>query len=376
MDTPRSWRPALVPLAVGLLLGVWAALAPSAHSAGPPANSVFLPLVDVVSAGPSPTPQADPRFGIIVSGDVTSTLQALGVSWWYDYGQQAPGGPGNGVAQIAVNPTGSCCVRVAAATLQAGALAHPGGYWIIGNEVNVGGQDSVSPSQYATELNYYASTIKGADPTAHIVGPNFLNWNATCLSGCEGNPPGGPLGSTWVPQLLSAWASQYGGEIPIDVWSIHLYAIDWSNTPMDNATDINAVKQDLAGFSNYLAGISSEAGKPIWVTEFGIVWASAGYPNVVQGGCARPFDSQGDCFASTGPYDSSGVAAYINQVVGWFATNGPTYRLERWFLYESFGIPEPYATTYEGISLLTDSTSSATLTQFGQAYRQLATSGP
>jgi hypothetical protein len=316
----------------------------------------------------------DPRFAVIANSSASAphTLSVLGASWWYAFGQNTPSGPANGVAQIAVNPTGTCCVRVSAATLKAGARGNPGAYWIIGNEVNVGGQDSLSPSQYATELYYYATTIKGADPTAHIVGPNFLNWNATCLSGCGGNPPGGPLGSTWVPQLLSAWASQYGGEIPIDVWSIHLYAVDWYNTPMDSTSDGNVVEQDLAGFSKYLAGIPGEKSKPIWVTEFGILWANPGFPNIVHGGCAKPIDSQGDCFAPAGAFDTTGVTKYINQVVGWFAANGPNYRLTEWFVYIANGNPESYATTYEGISLLTDQTASATLSQYGQQYRQLA----
>ena len=141
---------------------------------------------------------------------------------------------------------------------------------------------------------------------------------------------------------------------------------------MDNPTDINTVEQDLAGFSNYLSGIPSEASKPIWVTEFGILWASHGFPNVVHGGCAKPFDPQGDCYAPSGPYDRAGVTNYINQVVGWFASHGPSYRLTEWFVYIANGNAEGYATAYEGISLLTDRTASATLSQYGQQYRQLA----
>jgi hypothetical protein len=369
MHIPRSWRSALVPLAVGLLLCVWAALAPPAHSAEPLSNQVFLPLVPVRFTGPSPTPLADPRFGIIATGDVTSTLQALGVSWWYDYGQHAPGGPGNGVAQIAVNPTGTCCARVAAATLQAGALAHPGGYWIIGNEPNVPGQDNISPAQYATELSYYASTIKGADPTAQIVGPNALNWDTTCVSGCNPNPF--TPGENWVGQLFSAWATQFGGEPSIDVWAMHAYAIDWYNTPMTNANDLASLERDILGFSTYLAGVPAQASKPVWVTELGILWAYPGW-NPVSSGCA----AAPNCIAPIGAYDSASVASFLDQILTWLTTNSAAYRLQKWFLYINYGQAESYATTYAGISLLTDSTSSATLTQFGQIYRQHAVSGP
>ena len=40
--------------------------------------------------------------------------------------------------------------------------------------------DNCTAAQYATQLSYYATTIKGADPTARIVGPNALNWDYTC----------------------------------------------------------------------------------------------------------------------------------------------------------------------------------------------------
>ncbi len=307
----------------------------------------------------------DQRFAVIVQGTPDNALNQLGVSWWYSYGQSTPSGPGNGVAQISINPTGQCCVRVPVATLQAGARAHPGAAWIIGNEPNVGGQDSVSPGQYATELQYYVTTIKGADPTAQIVGPNVLNWDSTCVSGC-----GFTQGHGWVDQFRSAWATQYGGEPPLDIWGIHTYAIDWYNTPMTNATDIQTIETDLTNFSTYLSNIPADASKPLWLTEYGIIWAYQGW-TFVSGGCAVP-PYPNTCFAPTGNYDTTGVANFVSQVSAWLATNSQASRYKEWYLYISYGSPEPYSTTYTGISLLTGLSGSATLSQFGQEYQQLA----
>jgi hypothetical protein len=314
------------------------------------------------------TSGTDARFGVTISTNVTNTLSMLNLAWWYSYGQTTPTGPSNGVAQISVNPTGTCCTRVSAATLEAGALAHPGAAWIIGNEPNVGGQDNVSPGQYASELHYYISVIKAADPTAQIVGPNVLMWDTTCISGCNF-----AVGHTWVDQFRSAWANQYGGEPPLDVWGIHAYAIDWYHTPMDNANDLQTVETDLTSFSTYLGAIPADASKPVWVTEFGIIWAYQGW-TIVSSGCANP----PGCFAPTGNYDTSGVASYLNSLLPWLERNSTpqTLRIMKWFAYTDYGHAEPYATTYTGIDFLTDDSSTATASQLGQIYQSLETPPP
>jgi hypothetical protein len=305
------------------------------------------------TASPTPTPTMDGRFGVIVTGiGATSALNALGLTYWYSYGASTPGTPGVEVAQISVAGT-----QVPATTLQAAARQFPGSYWIIGNEPNVPGQDNVSGDYYATQLEYYVTTIKGADPTAQIVGPNVLNWDYTC-SGCYGYTSG----HTWVDSFRSSWASLYGGEPPIDVWSLHAYPISWDSLPMTNAT---IVEQQITGFSAYLGAISADQAKPIWLTEFGVIWGYDGYQGVSTG-CAQG----SGCIAPTGSFDTTAVTSYLNTLLPWFASAGPSYRLNRWFLYTTIGSPEPYATTYTGISLLN---ADGTLTSFGQLYRQDAT---
>ncbi len=365
----RRWL-ASTALLAGLLVGALGdpAVGRATGPALPLAARAFIPFVANCS------PPTDPRFGVIVNGadHAANALCSLGLAWWYSYGQNVPNGPTNNVAQIAVNPTGQCCVRVPVDVLQSGARAHPGAAWLIGNEPNVAGQDNVSPNQYATELQYYVNTIKAADPTAQIVGPNVLMWDTTCVSGCEFTPghiwvDGGTDQGSTVVGLRQAWANQFGGEPPIDVWGIHAYAIDWNHTPMDSPADLQAVENDLTSFSSYLGGISAEASKSIWLTEFGIIWAYQGW-DFTPSGCSTP----PSCVAPTGSYDSTGVTNYLSSIVGWLTSSGSAARYDRWFAYISYGSPEPYATTYAGISFMTDASAAAGLSPAGTLYRQLA----
>ncbi|HEY8885198.1 MAG TPA: hypothetical protein VIO35_07805, partial [Chloroflexota bacterium] len=61
-----------------------------------------------------------------------------------------------------------------------------------------------------------------------------------------------------------------------------------------------------------------------------------------------------------------------NQFIPWLTSHSATYRLGKWFVYVSYGTPDPYQTQYGGISLLTDTSPSPALTQPGRTYRRLA----
>jgi len=230
---------------------------------------------------------------------------------------------------------------------------------LIGNEPNVPGQDAVSPEAYADELQYYVDTIKGTDPAAKIVGPNILNFDATC-TGCTGITSG----HAWLAAFRSAWASKYGGDPPIDVWGIHAYTITWDHLPM---TDSATVQTQVATFSDYVGAIPGQQQKPVWLTEFGVIWAYPGYANVATGCAAPP-----DCIAPTGAYDPTPVTSYLDAMLAWLTGNASRYRLGKWFLYSAYGQPEPYATAYGGISLLAGPSPSADLTPLGQIYQRYA----
>ncbi len=298
------------------------------------------------------------QFGIIIGGDVPTALNQLGASWWYAYGNlPSAQSPGSVVAQISLRPTHGDISLVPVATLQAAAQARPGSYWIIGNEPNNPGQDNVTPDQYIADYEYYASAIRGADPTAKLVGPNVLNFDFTC-TGCGGYESG----HAWIDGLRSSWASQFGGEPDFDVWSVHGYAITWDQLPMTNAV---TVEQQVSGLANYLAAIPADAGKPIWLTEFGILWAFDGYTGATTGCADAP-----NCLAPVGSYDQAAVDAFLTTLLPWLQANSSTYNLQKWFVYIASGQPEPNMTAFGGIALLTSLTTDATLTESGQIYHQ------
>jgi hypothetical protein len=299
------------------------------------------------------------RFGVAANGDPTAALGPLGLSWFYRYGQTTPDVASHRVAQISLRPGQASITRVPVATLSAAARANPGGYWLIGNEPNVPGQDNVSPADYVAELKYYADAIKGADPSARLVGPNVLNWDFTC-SGCAGIT----AGHAWVDQFRTAWASQYGGSPPLDVWGIHAYTITWDKLPM---TDAPTVEAQVAGFADYLTTVPSEQRKPVWVSEFGIIWAYPGFNSVTSGCAAAPA-----CIAPSGAYATGAVSSFLNDVLGWLSGNAARYRLERWFLYTTYPVPDAYATAFGGVALVDGTAAGGTLSNFGQIYRQYA----
>ncbi|HEX2987837.1 MAG TPA: glycosyl hydrolase, partial [Chloroflexota bacterium] len=179
----------------------------------------------------------DPRCGVVVAGPCTNdpnyvarSLASLGAGSWYDF-SNGSAWPDTGRAEV-VRPGAKL------SALADRARANPGTAWLVGNEPNVPGQDDLKPSEYADFLYRVAAAIKGADPTAILVGPNSLNWEDTCTS-C----PGFTKGRSWSEEFVTNYRQRYGA-LPLDVWGIHAYSLDWENLPLTHAT---AVEAQIAG---------------------------------------------------------------------------------------------------------------------------------
>src|SRR5438067_7402611 len=161
--------------------------------------ALALGLPAPIHAGPAD--QADSRFGVAVGAlpsDMPTALHNVGATLWYQYDNHI-GPSGNQIALI--RPTEPYDPN----ELVRRARAAPGGVWLIGNEPNVGGQDDHSPAAYADFLVWVAGIIRGADPTAILVGPGVLNWDQTC-TGCTGITSG----RTWSEQFLTSYRQRYG----------------------------------------------------------------------------------------------------------------------------------------------------------------------
>jgi hypothetical protein len=239
------------------------------------------------------------------------------------------------------------------AAIQSVARARPGSYWIIGSEPNVPGQafDSSksvaeNAAEYATTFRRYRALVLAADSSARFVVGNTLNLDANC-GGCGGYPAG--------RGFLDAFVAAYGEPIPADtLWGMHAYRIDWSQLPM---VDTSEPKRELAAFRSWVDGQPGQAGKAIWLTEFGVVW---GYPSL----CLQD-GKVSNCGAS---FSTDAVDSYLAGLTDWLTSNGPSLKVERWFVFSSYAQPEAYASVAAGIALMDGSSASAQLTRFGQSY--------
>jgi hypothetical protein len=329
-------------------------LRPTSAPAPPPAP----PTQTVVPATPQvepprfeelqPAGSGDPRFGVIVvggtdsdvDGRLTGLLDELGAATWYSYQPSI----GQARGQVGLVRPGADLAHLAQL-----ARAAPGSAWLIGNEPNVPGQDDLPPERYATFLWEVAETIKAADETALLVGPNVLNWDVTCRL-C----PGFTSGRAWSETMEQIYTALYG-PLPFDVWGMHTYSLNWAQLPL---TDADADQQQIIGARSWLNGRGLRL--PIWLTEFGVIWGYDGIEWV-------PAPSGALVAEPRGTFRADRIQVYLDRMLGWLKETGPRLGVERWFLYGTSPDPEPYAATIASLSLVDPD--NGTLTTFGERYR-------
>jgi hypothetical protein len=290
-------------------------------------------------------------------GDIRHLLGELGMDTYYIYASAQSGPNPSGLNRVRLIQVGPNLNSIGDDALRSLAASNRGNAWMIGNEPNVPGQDLVSGDDYAQQFNRLQRLIKEGDSTATIVGPNVLNWDFTC-SGCGGYTSG----KAWVDGFRSSYRNRYGSEPPIDVWGIHAYDIDWTSLPMTHSA---RAQSDLRAFSAYLQAIPAHASKPIWVTEYGVIW---GYPGVeaVPGTTAvRP----------TGSFATAAVDGYIGEMTNWLRVNGPGLRIGRAFVFASFSSPERYTEVATQSAMFDGPGTGARLTSTGRAFLAAA-NGP
>ena len=149
--------------------------------------------------------------------------------------------------------------------------------------------------------------IRDADPTAKLIGPNVLNWDVTCQS-CPGVFD---LGRGWVDSFRAAYQKLENTEPPIDVWGIETADLNWDALPMVNW---HSLGDQLANLRAYLELLPAHRGKPIWVTEFAIVW---GYEGVEW---SQQADNTWRAYPS-GQYRGDLIAAALQGYLGWLEAN-------------------------------------------------------
>ena len=304
-------------------------------------------------------PAGDESYGVIVlhqhrDGGVRNALARTGAGSYLDYRADPEGAP-PGAEKTAVVRPGN---EPPAAELRARAARHPGAAWAIGNEPNTGLQDNLSPRAYAAFFDRVVTAIRAGDPTARIVAPNTLNFDFRCR-GCAGDDL---TGREWIDGFRAAYRELRGGEPPIDIWGIHAYEIDWIDPPM---TDVSVMQAQLEGLRAYLDAIPEQRGRPIWLTEFAIIW---GYDDwrLTEG-------PDGELLvAPAGRFRADLIEGFLGEALDWLETRGRRLGVERWFVFADHGIPDPIFTTFAGISLLEAPDARSDLTRLGRVFRRRA----
>ena len=326
-----------------------------AASPGTDLTHAFRPAIDTATW----PPPGDTRYGVIAlhqhaTGSVRNVLARTGARSYLDYSAGLDDAPPGTQKVAVVRPAN----EPSTAELRARAARHPGAAWAIGNEPNTGLQDNLGPRAYAAFFDRVVTAIRAGDPSARIVAPNTLNFDFRCR-GCAGDDL---TGREWIDGFRAAYRELRGTEPPIDIWGIHAYEIDWIDPPM---TDVSVMQAQLEGLRAYLDAIPAHRGRPIWLTEFAIIW---GYDDwrLTEG-------PDGELLvAPAGRFRADLVEQFLIEALDWLETRGRQLGVERWFVFADHGIPDPIFTTFAGISLLEAPDARSDLSRLGRVFRRRA----
>jgi hypothetical protein len=173
------------------------------------------------------------RFGLAVWGyqmDQFDIVSNLNVGWRIDFlTRQAPAGPPETeyvqMIRVGQDRGGSdqcgedygywVYPRLKDTGLGALVDANPGSLWIVGNEVDRINQGDTCPQQYAEAYHEVYHYIKGRDTTAQVA-----------VSGLVEVTPGR---LQYLDIMWETYADKYGVPMPVDVWTMHAYALAETN---------------------------------------------------------------------------------------------------------------------------------------------------
>lgn len=199
--------------------------------------------------------------------------------------------------------------------------AHPGGYWLIGNEPDVIWQDNATAEEYATAYHDIYQFIKTRDPTARV--------------GAGGVALPTPLRLAYLDEVLSIYRQRYGVPLPADLWAVHLFVLreeagSWGIDipPGMTATsgrlheisdhgDLSLMKEYVVAFRDWMAA-NGYGDKPLAVTEFGILFPEDyGFPpDVVQAYISEAYEY---FRTATGPSGLAADGGRLVQIAFWYS---------------------------------------------------------
>lgn len=286
------------------------------------------------------------RYGVFLHNPDQSTraeiLGRLGTRWYLD-----------GTTSLDTIPTGhkklmtDFAMGLTPAQAAGIALQARGSVWYLGGEPNAHGPP---PNEAARKWHDLYIAIKSVDPTAVIASPSVLNWDFTCV-GCGGYESG----HSYMDRFRAEYKKAYGSEPPHDLWAIDLYPIDWVNLP---STHAQIVIDQIIGLRQYSDAIPEHVGKPIWITEFALLWGWSEFR--VEKGLWQP----------AGSYETAKIIAYLGTVFDWLEINANAMKIDRWFQFITYAnLLDPGPWAYSGISLFENPDRGAPLTAAGTYFR-------
>lgn len=198
--------------------------------------------------------------------------------------------------------------------------AHPGSFWMVGNEMDVRWQDNVTPPQYAAHYHEVYTFIKDIDPTAKV--------------GLGGVSQPTPLRLAYLDLVLETYRATHGRPLPTDFWNVHTFILreeaeSWGvGIPpgmdgqaelgilyeLDAHTNPEIFAQNLINFRVWMAERGYQ-NRPLVVTEYGILMPpDFGYPpEVVAAFLEDTLD-----FFTTAQHPTIGYPADDNRLVQWW----------------------------------------------------------
>ncbi len=308
-------------------------------------------MVGAQAGGVAAAPVVDrSAFGVVLAGqtvpgfDARARLDRVAATWYYDYTPRLDDEV-DGYHKVAMARGGEQNRSDLAAVARQAKL-RPGHAWLIFNEPDLVGQDAVSDAfllargetrfgYYARLLHDYAVAIKGADPTAVLVGPNLFNDKGQ--------------GIAWMRSLRATYLAAYGQDLPLDVLGVHLYAFDptWTTLPQ---LDLHQNELFLADATQFAAELPRRP--PVWVTEVGSLWV---YSDLR----CEPSQSGSKCRGSV--VDWTRLSVYASQIVRMMGAAG----VERWFFFSTNPTLDPWAAVPNATYLADEQNR---LTPLGQAW--------
>ncbi len=200
-------------------------------------QEVWLPLVARHRTGEGASRQA--KKGVGLACDPTpwqDVADATGAYWFYDWSVSSVRRAEGGARYVPMVRT-----KYSSGDLTAFASAHPGSYWLVGNEPNVASEDNLAPEEAARAYSGLCATILAADPSAKCIVGGVLNQ------------------TEYMGEMLAYWPST------VSIAGLHWHHYGWAS----RATDMSLLSQRVDSYVAFTQ--AQDPNWQTWLTEFGVI---------------------------------------------------------------------------------------------------------